>query len=53
MNTIIRTKEYSRFVSQLPHGVEMDRAEEEIARNPTRWPVIQGTGGIRKARFGS
>lgn len=29
----------------------MDKAEEEIANNPTKWPVIQGTGGIRKARF--
>lgn len=49
--TIIRTKEYSRFVSHLPSGVEIGKAEEEIARNPDKWPVIKGTGGIRKARF--
>ena len=49
--TIIRTKEYSRFISRLPLGTEIDKAEEEIARNPDKWPVIQGTGGIRKARF--
>jgi hypothetical protein len=49
--TIIRTNEYSRFVSHIPPGVEMDKAEEEIAKNPLGWPVIQGTGGIRKARF--
>jgi len=49
--TIIRTNEYSRFLSQLPPRFEMDKAEEEIAKNPTGWPVIQGTGGIRKARF--
>lgn len=49
--TIIRTKEYSRFTSRLPVGTEIDQAEKEIAGNPTKWPVIQGTGGIRKARF--
>lgn len=49
--TIIRTTEYSRFISRLPLGTEIDKAEEEIARDPTKCPVIQGTGGIRKARF--
>jgi hypothetical protein len=49
--TIIRTKEYSRFTSRLPVGTEIDQAEKEIAVNLTKWPVIQGTGGIRKARF--
>ena len=49
--TIIRTKEYSRFVSRLPLGKEIDKAEEEIVRNPDKWPVIKGTSGIRKARF--
>jgi hypothetical protein len=33
--TIIRTNEYSRFLSQLPPGFEMDKEEEEIAKNPT------------------
>lgn len=49
--TIFRTSVYIRFVSQLPPGVDIDKTEEEIAKNPTEWPVIQGTGGIRKARF--
>lgn len=48
---IFRTSIYIRFASQLPHGAEIDKAEKEIAKNPTGWPVIQGTGGIRKARF--
>ncbi len=25
--------------------------EEEIAPDPTGWPVVPGTGGLRKARF--
>ena len=49
--TVIRTKEYSRFISRLPLGTEIGKAEEEIAGNPDKWPVIKGTGGIRKARF--
>lgn len=48
---IFRTSVYIRFASQLPPGVEIDKAEKEIAENPTGWPIIQGTGGIRKARF--
>ena len=49
--TVFRTALYIRFVSQLPPGAEISKSEEEIAKNPTGWPVIQGTGGIRKARF--
>jgi len=49
--TIFRTSVYLRFVTQLPPGVDMDKAEDEIAKNPTAWPVIPETGGIRKARF--
>lgn len=49
--TIFRTSVYLNFVSQQPIGVDVNKAEEEIAQNPTGWPVIQGTGGIRKARF--
>lgn len=48
---IFKTSVYLRFVSQLPPGVNLNKAEEEIAQNPTGWPIIQGTGGIRKARF--
>ncbi|ETN82119.1 DNA-binding helix-turn-helix protein [Necator americanus] len=49
--TIFRTSVYLRFVSKLPPGVDIDKAEEEITKDPNGWPVIQGTDGIRKARF--
>ena len=29
----------------------MSKEEGEIAKNPTKWPVIRGASGIRKARF--
>jgi hypothetical protein len=48
---IFKTSVYIRFASQLPSGVEIEKAEKEIEKNPTGWPVIPGTGGIRKARF--
>lgn len=33
-------------------GDECEKAENEIAADPTAWPVIKGSGGVRKARFG-
>ena len=48
---VFRTSLYIRFVSQLPPGAEISKSEEEIAKNPTGWPVIKGASGIRKARF--
>lgn len=50
--TLYRTKVYLRSVSRLPEAVDMLRVEEDIAKDPIRWPVIPGTSGIRKARFG-
>ena len=31
-------------------GTERQAAEDEIAADPLRWPVVAGTGGVRKAR---
>ena len=47
---IIRTKIYERKLRKLLISHEALRAENEIALNPTKWPVIASTGGIRKAR---
>jgi|APCry1669192647_1035423.scaffolds.fasta_scaffold03997_2 phage-related protein len=49
--TLFRTQVYLRSLSRLPDGVDMLQVEKEIAQDPIRWPVIPGTGGIRKARF--
>ena len=50
--TLYQTKPYLRSVSLLPKGVDIKQVEEEIAKNPLHWPIIPGTGGVRKARFG-
>lgn len=49
---IIRTKIYERKLRKLLTEREAITAENEIALNHTKWPVITGTGGIRKARAG-
>jgi len=50
--TLFRTKVYERSLIRFPQGVDFYQIEEKIAQDPMGWPVIPGTGGIRKARFG-
>jgi hypothetical protein len=38
------------LVAKLLTEDERRIAEDEIAEDPLRWPIIQGTGGLRKAR---
>ncbi len=47
---IIRARVYERKVVKLLSAVETLTAENEIIAAPEKWPVISGTGGIRKAR---
>ena len=49
---IVRTRVYERRIEKLLSPAERERVENEIAEDPAAWPVIQGTGGVRKARFG-
>jgi hypothetical protein len=45
------TKIYDKDVSKLLSPEDREKLENEIALDPLYWPVIRGTGGIRKARF--
>lgn len=45
-----RHQDYSRKVRKILTKAERDAAEAQIAADPTNWPVIAGTGGVRKAR---
>jgi hypothetical protein len=47
---IIRTHVYERKLRKLLTESEAVEAENEIALDPKKWPVIVGTEGIRKAR---
>jgi mRNA-degrading endonuclease RelE of RelBE toxin-antitoxin system len=47
---IVATRVYTRRVAKLLTEDERKAAEDEIAEDPLRWPVIRGTGGLRKAR---
>ncbi|MDX2094850.1 MAG: type II toxin-antitoxin system RelE/ParE family toxin [Alphaproteobacteria bacterium] len=47
---IVRTRIYERKAAKLLSGAETLVAENEIAAAPEKWPVVSGTGGIRKAR---
>jgi mRNA-degrading endonuclease RelE of RelBE toxin-antitoxin system len=47
---IVRTTPYSRRAAKLLSPSEAVTIEDKIASDPQAWPVIQGTGGVRKAR---
>ena len=49
--TFIQTKEFSRRWDELGLDDEDLRTIEfDIMKNPDKYPIIQGTGGLRKAR---
>ena len=47
---IVAINSYRRKVDRLLTKDERQAAEDEIAADPLRWPVVAGTGGVRKAR---
>lgn len=52
MKVIIKsTAVYEKDISKILPSIERYRMEDEIASDPLYWPVIRGTGGVRKARF--
>jgi hypothetical protein len=50
--TPIRTLTFARRAKRLLPEAEIVRLEQSIAERPDAHPVIAGTGGIRKARWG-
>ena len=47
---IVPTRGYLRHAAKLFTEAERVAMENAIAAAPEQWPVIQGTGGLRKAR---
>lgn len=52
---VVAARGYDRRAAKLLAPRERAAAEAEIIARPEAWPIIQGTGGARKARarFGS
>ncbi|MEI8295677.1 MAG: type II toxin-antitoxin system RelE/ParE family toxin [Alphaproteobacteria bacterium] len=52
MKIVIKaTKTYEKDIFKILSLKEREDMEYEIASNPLAWPVIAGSGGVRKARF--
>ncbi|MCI8543000.1 MAG: type II toxin-antitoxin system RelE/ParE family toxin [Lachnospiraceae bacterium] len=50
--TFIQTREFSRNWDRLGfRDVDLRKLELELLQNPTKYPVVEGTGGLRKMRF--
>ena len=47
---VFRTGIYEKKLLKLLREDEAIAKEHEILTDPTKWPVVAGTGGIRKAR---
>jgi hypothetical protein len=47
---IVPTRGYLRHAAKLFSEAERRTMENAIAADPEHWPVIPGTGGLRKAR---
>jgi len=47
---VYRTRIYLKRCQKLLSAEDMKRAEETVINAPSAWPVISGSGGIRKAR---
>ena len=52
MTKIVALKQYAKQAKKLLTEKERLAMEESIAENPTLHPIISGTGGFRKARWG-
>ena len=50
--TFIQTREFSKNWDKLGfQDADLHRLELELIQNPARYPVVEGTGGLRKMRF--
>lgn len=50
--TFVQTHEFSRHWDSLGfEDEELRNLEMQIMENPKRWPVVRGTGKLRKMRF--
>ncbi|MBW7876877.1 MAG: hypothetical protein H3C47_12920 [Candidatus Cloacimonetes bacterium] len=47
---IVSTTVFIKKARKLMSSEEIRNFEDELSLNPDKWPVVQGTGGIRKAR---
>lgn len=50
--TFIQTKEFSKRWDELGfNDDDLRKLEMDIMSDPTKYPVMRGTGGLRKARY--
>lgn len=50
MVELVYTRPYERSSGAVMTDAERAAAEDEIAADPMAWPLIPGSGGLRKAR---
>src|SRR5205085_8088927 len=46
----IETTAFTKRLNALASGELLTVIQDDLRRDPTRWPVMQGTGGARKGR---
>ena len=49
--TFVETRVFTRRIAVILGDESYAEFQQELARNPEKGPVIEGTGGLRKARW--
>jgi hypothetical protein len=49
--TVVETAPYLRRATKILSEVEQQAVVQMVAQDPTCGPLLEGTGGVRKARF--
>ncbi len=49
--TFVERPEFTKVITTFTDDEQLRLFQNELAKAPERWPVVAGTGGLRKARM--
>ena len=49
--TFIERPQFTDVITTITDDEHLRQFQNELSKAPDRWPVVQGTGGLRKARM--
>jgi hypothetical protein len=49
--TFVEQPEFTKVITNLLNDDDFRLFQNELGRAPERWPIVQGSGGLRKARM--
>jgi hypothetical protein len=49
--TFVERPEFTKVITTITDDEQLRLFQNELSKAPDRWPVVAGTGGLRKARM--